>query len=161
VTDIARRVAAASVIGVLAVAAVVFAATGSGGGTGEPNAGAASTDRWRELAPSPVSRTEVAAARIGKHVYVVGGFEESSGETTDAVLRYSTKRDRWKRVAPMPVAVNHPTAAAHDGRLYVHGGFTAAGGLSDPTAALQEYKPATAGGVSTTRRRRARRTRSV
>jgi N-acetylneuraminic acid mutarotase len=141
VTDIARRIAAASVVGVLAVAAVVFAATDSGDDTGVWYAGAASTDRWRELAPSPFARTEVAAARIGKHVYVVGGFEESSGDTTDAVLRYSIKRDRWKQVAPMPVAVNHPTAAARDGRLYVHGGFTAAGALSDPTSALQEYKP--------------------
>ena len=41
----------------------------------------------------------------------------------------------------MPVAVNHPTAVARDGRLYVHGGFTAAGALSDPTSALQEYQP--------------------
>src|SRR5919106_1983248 len=137
-SEVARRAAIAFAVGVLSVAAVVAAAT-SGGGAGEPDAGVSSTDRWRQLRSSPLERTEVAAARIGKRIYVVGGFEKPSGETTDAVARYNIKRDRWKLVKPMPIAANHPAATSHRGRLYIHGGFTSAGGLSDPSAALSVY----------------------
>ena len=66
-------------------------------------------------APRSCSRTEVAAARIGRFVYVVGGFEQRSGATTAAVERYDIARDRWRRVRPMPVALNHPAATAHRG----------------------------------------------
>ena len=75
-------------------------------------AGARDRRRWR----APRS----AAARIGRHVYVVGGFEQRSGTTTRAVARYDLRRDRWARVRPLPVGVNH---AAVDGR-------TAAGSTS-------------------------------
>ena len=135
------RLLLASVVGVLSIAAVVVAATRTDGDADEPVVGAASTDRWRALEPSPLGRSEVAAARIGRHIYVAGGFEAPAGETTDATARYSMKRDRWKRLKPMPIAVNHPTATSYRGKLYVHGGFTSASGLSDPTAALQVYSP--------------------
>ena len=91
--------------------------------------------------PAPLERTEVAAARIGRRIYVVGGFERGSGETTAATERYDIRRDRWSRARPMPVALNHPAAVAHRGRLYVHGGYRAARDLSQPTAALLEYDP--------------------
>ena len=121
-TDIARGAAIASAVGLLSAAAVVVAATGPGGGS-DPDAGAAATDRWLPLASSPLSRTEVAAARIGKRIYVVGGFDES-GRTTSAVTRYDIARDAWTQVSSMPIGVNHPTATSYRGKLYVHGGFT-------------------------------------
>jgi hypothetical protein len=34
----------------------------------------ARTDGWTTLTPAPLERTEVAAARIGRFIYVVGGF---------------------------------------------------------------------------------------
>jgi N-acetylneuraminic acid mutarotase len=140
VTDLVRRAVLASGVAVLAVAAVVAAATRPETAE-DPGAAAASSDRWRQLQPSPLTRTEVAAARIGNRIYVVGGFDEASGRTTDAVARYSIKRDRWKRVEPMLVGVNHPTATSHRGKLYVHGGYADAEGLSGPTPALQVYNP--------------------
>jgi N-acetylneuraminic acid mutarotase len=99
----------------------------------------ARTDRWTALAPAPLERTEVAAARIGRFIYVVGGFASGSDQPSGAVERYDIRRDRWRRVRSMPLALDHATAATHRGRLYVHGGYTA--GLSQPTATLLEYNP--------------------
>ena len=99
------------------------------------------TDRWAPLAPATLARTEVAAARVGRHIYVVGGFEERSGQTTAAIERYDIRRDRWSRVRAMPLALNHPTAVARRGRLYVHGGYRGVRSLSEPTGALLEYDP--------------------
>lgn len=140
-TELARRAVIAGTVGALCAAGVVVAATRPDGNGADAPAGSASTGRWRALEPSPLERTEVAAARIGGHIYVVGGFDSSDGETTAAGSRYSIRRDRWKRLKPMPVAVNHPTATSYRGKLFVHGGFTSAAGLSDPTSALQVYSP--------------------
>lgn len=106
-----------------------------------PGDGAARIDRWLGLRDAPLERTEVAAARIGRFVYVVGGFESTNGATTAAVERYDLRRDRWRRVRDMPVALNHATAVSHRGRLYVHGGYASATGLQQPTTVLLRYNP--------------------
>jgi N-acetylneuraminic acid mutarotase len=130
-----RRGVLAACVAVVALAvAVVVVAAGD-------DPGAARSDRWTALSPAPLERTEVAAARIGRFAYVVGGFESESGETTTAVERYDLRGDRWRRVRPMPLALNHATAAAHRGRLYVHGGYRGPSDLSRPTGALLEYDP--------------------
>ena len=132
----------AAIVAPLASAATVLAIT-----TGDdahdasraPRAGA--TGEWRALSPATLERTEVAAARIGRYVYVVGGFERRTGATTKAVERYDIRADRWRRLRSMPVGLNHPTAAAHRGKLYVHGGYTARRDLSSATARLFAYDP--------------------
>lgn len=40
----------------------------------EAEAAASSVKRWSRLEPSPLRRSEVAAARVGRFVYVAGGF---------------------------------------------------------------------------------------
>jgi Kelch motif len=106
-----------------------------------PRDGGARQDRWTALQPAQLERTEVAAARIGRFIYVVGGFERSSGGTVAAVERYDIRRDRWRREPDMPVALNHPTAVAHRGRLYVHGGYRGETDLTVPTGTLLRYDP--------------------
>jgi N-acetylneuraminic acid mutarotase len=106
-----------------------------------PDGGGARADRWRPLRPGSLERTEVAAARVGRFVYVVGGFERASGATTAAVERYDIRRDRWRRVRPMPIGLNHPTAVAYRGRVYVHGGYAGESGLNEPVARLLRYDP--------------------
>ena len=102
----------------------------------------AATGRWLPLASSGLARSEVAAARIGRAIYVVGGFESrSGGNTTAAVERYDIRRDRWRRVRSMPLGLNHPAAAAYRGRLYVSGGYAAESGLAEPSRVLLEYDP--------------------
>ena len=105
------------------------------------NAAATAAPAWRTLAPSTLARTEVAAARVGRFVYVMGGFERDSGATTAATERYDIRRDRWTRVADMPVGLNHAAAAAYKGRVYVVGGYRGSAGLTEETRALLRYEP--------------------
>jgi N-acetylneuraminic acid mutarotase len=83
----------------------------------------------------------VAAARVGRFAYVIGGFEQAGRATTAAVERYDIERDAWTRVADMPVALNHAAAASYRGDVYVLGGYRGRGGLTDETAVLYRYQP--------------------
>lgn len=103
----------------------------------------ATAGRWTTLQSSPLTRTEVGAARIGRFIYVVGGFLPPDGAISTQVARYDTRAGTWSLAAPMPIAVNHPAVAAGGGRLFVYGGYTDAGALSGETDALQSYDPAT------------------
>ena len=93
------------------------------------------------MRPAQLARTEVAAARVGRFVYVAGGFERRSGRSTAAVERYDLRSDRWRRVRSMPVALNHPAAAAYRGDVYVLGGYTGRGDLRGEVASLYRYDP--------------------
>jgi N-acetylneuraminic acid mutarotase len=124
-----------------AAAATVALAAVAGCGGHDPQR-AAQTSAWKPLRSATLDRTEVAAARIGRFAYVVGGFERRSGVTTAAVERYDLRGDRWRRVRSMPLGLNHTTAVAHRGRLYVHGGYTARRSLSSATSVLLRYDPA-------------------
>jgi N-acetylneuraminic acid mutarotase len=126
-----RAVLAGTLAALLVIAAVLVLARDGG----------ARADRWTALEPAQLARTEVAAARIGRFAYVVGGFERSSGGTVAAVERYDIRGDRWRRVQDMPIALNHPTAAAYGGRLYVHGGYRGETDLTRPTGVLLRYDP--------------------
>jgi Kelch motif len=144
---IARIVPRALIVALVALAVgagVVLAATNIDNGSSEraPARGTA-TDRWIELAPSDLARTEVAAARIDNFIYVVGGFLQagSGGVTTNAVERYDIAKNRWSRVRSMPIAVNHPAGVAYKGDLYVVGGYRGRGDLKDEVGALQRYEP--------------------
>jgi N-acetylneuraminic acid mutarotase len=95
---------------------------------------------WAPLHPATLERSEVAAARIGHHAYVVGGFV-APDRTTAAVERYDLRADRWARVRGLPFGLNHPAAAAYRGKLYVVGGYRAAHGLTQESAALLRYDP--------------------
>jgi N-acetylneuraminic acid mutarotase len=106
------------------------------GGEREPAAVAG----WESLRPATLERTEVATARVGRFIYVMGGFEPS-GETSAATERYDIERDRWRRVADMPVALNHAAAVAHKARVYVLGGYSGRTGLSREVATLYRYEP--------------------
>ena len=113
-------------------------ATGAGCGGDD---GAATMDGWTQLAPAPLARTEVAAARVGRHIYVIGGFERDSGASTPATERYDVESGRWVRVSDMPVALNHAAAATYRGDVYVLGGYSGERDLSREVATLYRYDP--------------------
>ena len=96
---------------------------------------------WRPLAPATLARTEVAAARVGRFVYVMGGFERGSGATVAVTERYDLRRDRWRRVADMPAGLNHAAAVAYRGSVYVVGGYRGRRTLDDEVATLYRYQP--------------------
>ena len=76
---------------------------------------------WRRLAPVPTERTEVAAAAVGRRIWVLGGYTPD-GATVATAEVYDTTTDSWSRGPDLPVAVNHAMAATLDGVLYVAGG---------------------------------------
>ena len=142
---IVPRALIVAAVALLVAAGAVLAATQIGsddpaGGGGAPAAGSRS-DRWAALAPSPLARTEVAAARAGNFIYVVGGFEQRSGETTGALARYDIEQNSWKTLRSMPIAVNHAAAATYKGDLYVLGGYTGRRSLDDEVSSLYRYEP--------------------
>ncbi len=132
-----RRAAALGVL-IAGVAAVALAASDD---SGERRTQAAARG-WSALRPATIARTEVTATRVGRHVFVAGGFVEPDGDTTRAVERYDLRTNRWRRVAPLPVALNHAASAAWRGRLYVIGGYRGNRSLSNETRALYRYEPA-------------------
>jgi len=141
-----RRTLAAA-LGLAAVGAAAVALADDPGDPagplgGEESARTARFDRWVPLRSARLARTEVAAARVGNFIYVVGGFVRSGNATTAAVERYDIRRNRWARVRDMPVGLNHPAAVAHGGRLYVLGGYTADASLAGETNAFLRYDPA-------------------
>jgi hypothetical protein len=85
---------------------------------GQPRAG------WGSATPLPVARTEVAAARVGGEIVVVGGFF-ADGRSTGRVDAYSPATGRWRRLPDLPARVNHAMVAASHRHLYVVGGYGA------------------------------------
>lgn len=86
----------------------------------------AATPTWKEAAPIPLPRSEVAAAAVRNEIVVVGGFLDDRGTSSSRVDAYSPARNRWRRLPNLPVAVNHPMATAARGRFYVLGGASSA-----------------------------------
>jgi hypothetical protein len=127
----------------LAAATIVILDDDSADGGTAPVRGS----HWTSLPSSPIERTEVGAGRIGRFIYIVGGFVPPNLETTNRVTRYDISTGSWSEVAPLPVAVNHPAVATGTGRcagqLYVYGGYTGSGGLTAEVDALQRFDPRT------------------
>lgn len=131
-----RAVLSAAVLTV-GIAAVVYAATReSNAPRGE------SAESWAALAPSPLSRTEVGAARVGDRIYVVGGFASTGGTTGDLAI-YDISENAWSRGAALPIGVNHPGVTAYEGRVYLLGGnLGAREGREPKSQRLYSYDPA-------------------
>jgi hypothetical protein len=89
-----------------------------------PAVAAGSTAKWERGAPLPLERGEVAAARAGAEIFVVGGFT-ADGANSPRVNAYSPARESWRRVPDLPVSVDHTMAAGYRGKLYVAGGYAA------------------------------------
>ena len=87
---------------------------------------------WRQLAPVPTPRTEVAAAAAAGSIYVIAGFAEGAG-TVSTVEVYDIAGDSWSTGPSLPVAVNHGMAASVKGEVYAVGGYLGPG-LSNPTS---------------------------
>jgi N-acetylneuraminic acid mutarotase len=91
-------------------------------------AGVAAGGGWRDEAPLPTARGEVAAAATQTGIAVVGGFL-ADGRSSRRVELFAPATGRWRRLPDLPVAVNHTFAAGWRGKLYVAGGYGAAGRL--------------------------------
>ena len=97
---------------------------------------------WAPLPDASLARTEVAAARVGGSIYVVGGFR-ADGQALRAVERYDIRRRRWQRVRPMPIPLNHAVAVTYRDKLYVSGGYESNQSLAGPSRVLLRFNPRT------------------
>ena len=87
--------------------------------------------RWRDLAPMPTARANLATAEVGGLVYAIGGIGQAND--TDVVEKYNPRSGRWTTSLPLPQPRAAPGAAGLGGLLYVAGGFIPA-----PVLAIRE-----------------------
>lgn len=109
---------------------------------GQPQIGqpAAAADGWTAAAPTPIARSETAAASLGGKIYVAGGLEAFS--ITARFSQYDPATDRWRSLAPLPRALHHVGLAAAGGRIYATGGYASMTFTADQRAAWG-YDPTT------------------
>lgn len=78
---------------------------------------------WRDLAPMPTARANLATAVLNGRVYAIGGFG-GSGEVgqQNVVETFDPRTGRWEQSRPLPQPRGGPAAATLGGLLYVVGG---------------------------------------
>jgi N-acetylneuraminic acid mutarotase len=94
------------------------------------------TTRWQKGEALPLPRTEVAAARNGSELVVVGGYLPW-GDTSAQADAYSPAQRRWRRLPDLPVAVNHAMGGTWRGKAVVAGGYTGRNAPSDRAFVLE------------------------
>jgi N-acetylneuraminic acid mutarotase len=97
-------------------------------------------DTWSELAPLPAPRGGASAHVIGNHIYVVGGFSESTHDSDNAddgsMFVYEPATDSWQAAPNMPHARFLYGADSFGGEVAVY-----LGGTQGPL--LDRYSPET------------------
>ncbi len=99
--------------------------------------------RWTSMASMPTARERAAAAGLDGVIYVAGGSDGSTPETSSPLKTmeaYHVSTNTWKRRAHMRTARDGAAAVAGtDGRIYIIGGYDGSGSLSS----VEAYDPAT------------------
>lgn len=79
--------------------------------------------RFKSLAPLPVTMDNMAGARVGRRIYVVGGMAD--GQPSSAMYAYDPEYREWFACAPVPGQPRvQPVCVALDNKLYVWGGYS-------------------------------------
>jgi N-acetylneuraminic acid mutarotase len=81
-------------------------------------------DAWTALAPIPVGRAQISAARVGNRVFVPGGY--TSGFTpTNTLAIYDITANAWSAGANLPQATGDYAIGVYQDRyVYVIGGYS-------------------------------------
>jgi N-acetylneuraminic acid mutarotase len=83
----------------------------------------------------PLKRGGIAAAVLGRRIYVFGGEAKWDDYVTlDATESYSPDTDQWMTHTPMPGTRHGLGAAVFGGRIYVIGGSPKWGSVQGSTA---------------------------
>jgi hypothetical protein len=77
--------------------------------------------RWRDLAPMPTARANLATTEVGGLVYAIGGIDQAD-DLLDVVETFDPRSGRWTTSLPLPQPRAAPGAAGRGGRLFVAGG---------------------------------------
>jgi hypothetical protein len=92
--------------------------------------------RWRDLAPLPTARANLATAEVGGLVYAIGGIDNV--DTSNVVETFDPRLGRWATSRPLPQPRDGAGAAGLGGLLYVAGGFVIPDGV---TSSVVVYDP--------------------
>jgi N-acetylneuraminic acid mutarotase len=91
--------------------------------------------QWTDLPPLPEPRSTHDAAVLGDHLYVVGGWSMTGGDSGGAFflddalrLDLSDPSKGWELLPAPPAPRRALAVAAHDGKIYMIGGLTEGGG---------------------------------
>ncbi|HJS31774.1 MAG TPA: hypothetical protein VJ924_07260, partial [Alphaproteobacteria bacterium] len=99
-----------------------------GGGRAAPRrlfAYDAANDRWRPLGDIPQGVNHAGLAVVAGNLYIVGGFRETTFESTAAVHAHDLASGRWRPAASLPTARGALAVAVHDGKIHAIGGTVA------------------------------------
>lgn len=103
------------------------------------------TDTWTKKANMPTARAASSSVAVKGRIYVIGGTTndiEFTGLPT--VEEYDPVTDKWTTKADMPTPRSAFSAGVVNGKLYAIGGcLRFQGGVTVPTAAVEEYNPET------------------
>ncbi len=84
---------------------------------------------WKDRAPAPTARQEVASTVAQGRIWVIGGL--TAAGATALVESYDPTTDRWAAGPALPLALHHAAATTYQGEIVVAGGFVAAPGTYD------------------------------
>ncbi len=84
-------------------------------------------NQWGTGAPMPTAVTAAQTAAIGSRIYVVGGWSEADGTSSNIVQVFDAATNRWTRQQPAPIPVFGGVAASVGSKIFIIGGWTADG----------------------------------
>lgn len=88
-----------------------------------PNSSNCASSRLRPftcLGPSLPRRASFFACRLDKHLYVIGGRNESG--YLSSVESYNLETNEWNYVSSLPQPLAAHAGAVHNGKIYISGG---------------------------------------
>jgi len=86
------------------------------------------TDSWQRLAPLPHGLNHVCAVAIGAMLYVIGGFDPTTGNRpVDSTYAFDAAANTWSSRPPMPTPRGALACATVGETIYAVGGATPAG----------------------------------
>jgi N-acetylneuraminic acid mutarotase len=90
--------------------------------TGTNQAFLPSANRWVDLAPDPIMRSNAAAVAYGLSAYVAGGRSLPSGDVLSNFERYDAVTNQWTALPPLPTPRAGLGLALVGDRIYAIGG---------------------------------------
>ncbi len=100
------------------------------------------TDDWSEKTPPPTARDGLGCAVVNNKIYAIGGEDEMMFPVA-TVEEYDPVSDFWQTKTPMPTPRLALACAVVNNKIYAIGGAEIDTFRMQPSAAVEEYDPAT------------------
>lgn len=83
-----------------------------------------SSNTWKEHAPMPTKRAEMATALVDGKIYCFGGWLGNNIGMTDVAEVYDIKEDKWDSLPKLPLKITGANAVSVGTDIYILGGTT-------------------------------------